>query len=91
MYARMSIYVCVWECIYKCMYIYVYMRVCVCIYIYIYIYIYMNGGVRGVMVTVVRNENRDTSSNPRQDCISRCSNTLGKGVKPFILTPNMDR
>ena len=52
-----------------------------CIYIYIYIYIYtftsareyhgqltqINGGTRGVMVTVLGNGHGDTSSNPGRD------------------------
>ena len=54
---------------------------------YIYIYIYICA--RGVMVIVVGNGHGDTSSNP--DCISHCTNSLGKGMNPIILPPAMGK
>ena len=40
------------------------------------------------MVIVEGNGHGDTSSNPgRADCISHSTNTLGKGMNPFILPP----
>ena len=49
------------------------------------------GGAHGVMVIVVENGHGDTSSNPGRDCISHCTNTLGKGMNPIILPPVMGK
>ena len=49
------------------------------------------GDARGVMVIVVGNEHGDMSSNPGRDCISRSTNTLGKGMNPIILPPAMGK
>ena len=49
----------------------------------------LRGGARGVMVIVVGNGRGDTSSNP--DCISHCTNTLGKCMNPTILLPAMGK
>ena len=50
------------------------------------------GGARGVVVIIVGNEQRDTSSNPgKTDCISHSTNTLGKGMNPIILPPAMGK
>ena len=44
------------------------------------------------MVIVVGNGHGDTSSNPDEaDCISRSTNTLGKGMNPIILPPAMGK
>ena len=58
---------------------------------YIYIYIYRFGGARGVMVIVLGNGHVDTSSNPGRDCISHCTNTLGKGMNLIIFPPAMGK
>ena len=52
---------------------------------------YNYGGAHGVMVIVVGNGLGDTSSNPRRDCISHSTNTLGKGMNPIILPPAMGK
>ena len=50
------------------------------------------GGARGVMVIVVENGHDNTSSNPGEsDCISHSTNTLGKGMNPIILPPDMGK
>ena len=49
------------------------------------------GGAGGVMVIVIGNEHGDTSSNPRRDCISHSTNTIGKGMNPIILPPAMGK
>ena len=47
--------------------------------------------VYSVMVFVVGNRHGGTSSNPHEtDCISNSTNTLGKGMNPFILSPAID-
>ena len=47
---------------------------------------------RGVMVIVAGYGHGDTSSIPDlTDCISHCSNTLGKGMNPIILPPAMGK
>ena len=44
------------------------------------------------MVIVVGNGHGDTSSNPgKTDCISRSTNTLGKGMNSIILPPAMGK
>ena len=44
------------------------------------------------MVIVVGNGHGDTSSNHDEtDCISRSTNTLGKGMDPIILSPAMGK
>ena len=44
------------------------------------------------MVIVVGNGHGDTCSNPgRDDCISHCTNTLGKGMNPITLPPVMGK
>ena len=44
------------------------------------------------MVIVVGNGHGDTGSNPDEtDCISHCTNTLGKGMNPIILPPAMGK
>ena len=48
-------------------------------------------GARGVMVIVVGNGDGNTSSNPRRDCISHSTDTLGKGMNPIILPPAMGK
>ena len=47
--------------------------------------------VHGVMVIVVGNGHGNTSSNPGQDCISHCTNTLGKDMNPITLPQAMGK
>ena len=47
---------------------------------------------RAAMVIVVANRHCDSSSNlDETDCISHCTNTLGKGINPIILPPAMGK
>ena len=49
-------------------------------------------GARGVIDIVVGSGHGDTSSNlDETDCISHCTNTLGKGMNPIILPPAMGK
>ena len=51
-----------------------------------------SGGARGVIVIVLGNEHGDKSSNlDETDCISHCTNILGKGMNPIILPPAMGK
>ena len=65
--------------------------------IYLFIYLsqlfsyqtmFIDGGVRGVMVTVMGNEHRDLSSNPGRGFwhISQSTNYPGKGINPTSLS-----
>ena len=42
-----------------------------------------------VVVTVVRNDYGDTSSNPDVNCVSHRANIIGRGMNPIILSPGM--
>ena len=51
-----------------------------------------SGGARGVMVIVAGNGHGDTNSNLGEpDCLSHCTNILGKGMNPIILPPAMGK
>ena len=54
---------------------------------------YFFGGARGVMVIVVgkRNTTIRVQILDETDCISRSTNTLGKGMNPIILPPAMGK
>ena len=44
-----------------------------------------------LIVIVAGNGHGDTNSNAGRDCISHCTNTLGKGMNPIILPPAMGK
>ena len=52
-----------------------------------------DGGIRGVVVTVIGNGHGDTSSNPGQDYLhfSHSINILEKGMNPTIHPPPMGK
>ena len=59
---------------------------------YLYLSNYSRGDTCCVMIIVIRNRHNDRSSNPGRGCLHfNSTNTIGKGMLPFIPIPVIGR